>query len=52
VLREVLSRCDLHKADPMPEKTCRRNITLSPKNGTPVVITARRPAGEPELVAV
>ena len=52
VLREVLTRCDLHKADPRPEKTGRRNITLSPKGGTPVVITARRPARDPELVAV
>jgi cytochrome P450 len=52
VLREVLTRCDLHKADPRPEKTGRRNITLSPKDGTPVVITARRPARDPELVAV
>jgi cytochrome P450 len=52
VLREVLSRCDLHKASPLPEKTGRRNITLSPKDGTPVVVTARRPAREPELAAV
>ncbi len=52
VLREVLTRCDLHKASPAPEKTGRRNITLSPKAGTPVVITARRPAREPEPVAV
>jgi len=52
VLREVLGRCDLHKASPMPEKTGRRNITLSPKDGTPVVVTARRPAGERELAAV
>lgn len=51
VLREVLTRCDLHKASPAPEKTGRRNITLSPKDGTPVVVTARRPAREPELVA-
>jgi cytochrome P450 len=51
VLREVLSRCDLHKASPAPEKTGRRNITLSPKDGTPVVVTARRPAREPELAA-
>ncbi len=47
VLREVLSRCDLRKADPAPEQTGRRNITLSPKAGTPVVVTARRPAREP-----
>jgi cytochrome P450 len=52
VLREVLSRCDLHKASPLPEKTGRRNITLSPKDGTPVVVTARRPAQEPQAVAV
>ena len=52
VLREVLTRCDLHKASPAPEKTGRRNITLSPKGGTPVVVTARRPAREPELAAV
>ncbi len=51
VLREVLTRCDLHKADPAPEKTGRRNITLSPKDGTPVVVTARRPAREPLLAA-
>ncbi len=52
VLREVLTRCDLHKASPQPEKTGRRNITLSPKDGTPVVVTARRPAREPQPVAV
>ncbi|HWO16402.1 MAG TPA: cytochrome P450 [Solirubrobacterales bacterium] len=46
VLREVLTRCDLHKADPAPEKIGRRNITLSPKDGTPVVVTARQPARE------
>jgi cytochrome P450 len=50
VLREVLTRCDLHKADPAPEQTGRRNITLSPKGGTPVVVTARRPAREPVAV--
>ncbi|MGV1048334.1 MAG: cytochrome P450 [Solirubrobacterales bacterium] len=52
VLREVLTRCDLRKASPAPEKTGRRNITLSPKDGTPVIVTARRPAREPELAAV
>lgn len=44
VLREILTRCDLHKANPAPEKTGRRNITLSPKHGTPVVVTGRAPA--------
>ncbi len=52
VLREVLTRCDLHKADPRPEQTGRRNITLSPKDGTPVIVTARRPARERDIVAV
>jgi cytochrome P450 len=51
VLREVLTRCDLRKASPAPERTGRRNITLSPRDGTPVVLTGRRPAREPELAA-
>jgi cytochrome P450 family 135 len=46
VLREVLGRCELHKANPAPEKIGRRNITLSPRDGTPVVLTARHPARE------
>jgi cytochrome P450 len=46
VLREVLTRCELHKASPAPEKIGRRNITLSPRDGTPVVVTARHPARE------
>jgi cytochrome P450 len=50
VLREVLTRCELRKADPRPERTGRRNITLSPKAGTPVVLTARQPAREPVSV--
>jgi cytochrome P450 family 135 len=48
-LREVLTRCELHKASPAPEKIGRRNITLSPRAGTPVVVTARRPAPERDL---
>ena len=51
VLREVLTRCELRKADPRPERIGRRNITLSPKAGTPVVLTVRHPARERELVA-
>jgi len=47
VLREVLTRCELHKASPLPERTGRRNITLSPKDGTPVVVTDRQPARKP-----
>ena len=48
VLREVVSRCRLRKADPAPEKISRRNVTLSPKAGTPVVLTERRAAAERE----
>jgi cytochrome P450 family 135 len=51
MLSEVLTRCDLHKASPTPEKIGRRNITLSPRDGTPVVVTARRPARERDLLA-
>jgi cytochrome P450 len=51
VLREVLTRCELHKASPAPEKIGRRNITLSPRAGTPVVVTARHPARERDLLA-
>ncbi len=51
VLREVLTRCELHKASPEPERVTRRNITFSPRKGTPVVLTARHPAPERELVA-
>jgi cytochrome P450 family 135 len=47
VLREVLTRCELRKASPEPERTGRRNITFSPLKGTPVVLTAREPAREP-----
>jgi cytochrome P450 len=51
VLREVVSRCELQKATPEPEGVGRRNITLSPRRGTPVVVTARHPAWEPEPLA-
>jgi cytochrome P450 len=51
VLREVLERCELYKADPRPERIGRRNITLSPRDGTPVVLTARHPARDRDLAA-
>ena len=51
MLREVLTRCELHKVSPRPERIGRRNITFSPREGTPVVLTARQPAREPDLVA-
>ena len=47
VLREVLTRCELRKVDPRPERTGRRNITFSPRAGTPVVVESRREAREP-----
>ena len=50
-LREILLRCELRKADPRPERTGRRNITFSPRAGTPVVVDSRRPAGEFALLA-
>jgi cytochrome P450 len=52
VLREVLTRCDLSSAAKRPEQTGRRNITLSPKAGTLVLVTARRPAREPAPVTL
>jgi cytochrome P450 len=52
VLREVLTRCQLHKADPRPERVTRRNVTLSPRDGTPVVLSGRHPAREREPVLV
>ncbi|HEX6228758.1 MAG TPA: cytochrome P450 [Solirubrobacterales bacterium] len=51
VLREVLTRCELEKAEPAPERIARRNITLSPRDGTPVIVTARHPAHERPRVA-
>jgi cytochrome P450 len=50
-LREILLRTSLHKVDPRPERTGRRNITFSPRAGTPVVVDSRRPAGEFALSA-
>jgi cytochrome P450 len=47
VLREVLTRCELHKASPAPERVGRRSVTLSPRDGTPVVVSSRQPAREP-----
>jgi cytochrome P450 family 135 len=46
-LREVITRCDLRKVSPTPEKTGRRNITFSPRAGTPVVVESRRPTRAP-----
>jgi cytochrome P450 len=48
VLREVLLRCELRGARSAPERIARRNITFSPRKGTPVVVEGRR--SEPERV--
>jgi cytochrome P450 family 135 len=50
VLREVLGRCNLRAVSDRPEGVKHRNITLSPKRGTPVVLAERRAAArEPAL---
>jgi len=51
-LREILTRCELQKADPRPERVERRGPTLSPGAGTPIVVTARNPAPERDLAQV
>ena len=52
VLREVLTRCELRAASEKPERIGRRNITFSPRGGTPVIVEARRPARESVAAAV
>jgi cytochrome P450 len=44
VLREVLGRCRLEFAGRGPEGVARRNVTLSPRRGTPVRLLGRDPA--------
>ncbi|MCD6014729.1 MAG: cytochrome [Solirubrobacterales bacterium] len=51
VLRELLARCELRGARSAPERIARRNITFSPRRGTPVIVTARRPARAREPTA-
>lgn len=46
-LRAIVDRCDLESARDAPERIARRNITFSPKRGTPVVLTERRPSRAP-----
>ena len=41
VLREVLSRCELRSVRSAPERIARRNITFSPRHGTPVILESR-----------
>jgi cytochrome P450 len=41
VLRETLRRCELRGARRRPERIARRNITFSPRRGTPVIVSPR-----------
>jgi cytochrome P450 len=43
VLRAVLGRCELEGARKAPERIARRNVTFSPKRGTPVRLRSRGP---------
>jgi cytochrome P450 len=43
VLRTVLERANLRPATKAAEPIVRRNVTLSPRNGTPAILVARRP---------
>ncbi len=49
VLREVLSRCELRSARSAPQRIARRNITFSPRHGTPVSVASRTRPGEAKL---
>jgi cytochrome P450 len=44
VLREVIGRCDLRLTRSAPERIARRNITFSPRRGTPVIVDRRSPS--------
>ena len=44
VLRAVVERCELVSARARPEQVARRNITFSPRHGTPVSLVRREPA--------
>ena len=41
VLRAVLARCELDGARAKPERITRRNVTFSPKRGTPIRLRSR-----------
>ncbi|MFM8526934.1 MAG: cytochrome P450 [bacterium] len=42
VLRTILTSLDLAPGSGSPDKMVRRNVTLSPKNGSPVLVGSRR----------
>ena len=41
VLRTILGAAELRPATDAPERSVRRNVTLSPRNGTPAVLVER-----------
>ena len=47
VLRALVGRCELRAGQSGPQGIARRNVTFSPRAGTPVVMTARKPAAAP-----
>jgi cytochrome P450 len=47
VLRAIVERIELEGARRAPERIARRNITFSPKEGTPVIATARHESRAP-----
>ena len=51
VLSEVLGRCDLQPVGEHAESVGRRNVTLSPKAGTPVVVRSKERRPERAVVA-
>jgi cytochrome P450 len=44
VLRTVLAQAELRPATDRPEPIVRRNVTLSPRNGTPAILVSRQPS--------
>ena len=52
VLREVILRCELAGARREPERVTRRNVTFSPRDGTPVELLAHRAASHEAAEAV
>jgi cytochrome P450 len=47
VLREALARCRFEPGRKRPEHIARRNVTISPRHGTPLILTERLPAAQP-----
>jgi cytochrome P450 len=50
VLSSVLSQADLRPGTDVAEPIVRRNVTLSPRNGTPAILAARPAARQPVAI--